>query len=233
MSEPQVLDTSYRVVPDFFRCGSFYLLFSSGGKSNENYTAALKTSLKEILSFKDGDFIEKSCSNLSARSYRNAAKYCTVSRLDRGTALSFLSRKGINGKDPSLPHAEEGRAYRADNGRYYINQEIQNGADDTLSRCIWVLLDFIEQVEYHTAGEFPVEVLCFANGQLYEIVPIPRGKETMLCQLLRLPQKDAGKRLVVVDDAEQIDALDIPHTAGFCTVAADGTVSYYRKEADI
>ena len=96
-----------------------------------------------------------------------------------------------------------------------------------------VLLDFIEQVEYHTAGEFPVEVLCFANGQLYEIVPIPRGKETMLCQLLRLPQKDAGKRLVVVDDAEQIDALDIPHTAGFCTVAADGTVSYYRKEAGI
>ena len=84
---------------------------------------------------------------------------------------------------------KEGRAYRADNGRYYINQEIQNGADDTLSRCIWVLLDFIEQVEYHTAGEFPVEVLCFANGQLYEIVPIPRGKETMLCQLLRLPQK--------------------------------------------
>ena len=110
---------------------------------------------------------------------------------------------------------KEGRAYRADNGRYYINQEIQNGADDTLSRCIWVLLDFIEQVEYHTAGEFPVEVLCFANGQL------------------RLPQKDAGKRLVVVDDAEQIDALDIPHTAGFCTVAADGTVSYYRKEAGI
>lgn len=128
---------------------------------------------------------------------------------------------------------KEGRAYRADNGRYYINQEIQNGADDTLSRCIWVLLDFIEQVEYHTAGEFPVEVLCFANGQLYEIVPIPRGKETMLCQLLRLLQKDAGKRLVVVDDAEQIDALDIPHTAGFCAVAADGTVSYYRKEADI
>ena len=39
--------------------------------------------------------------------------------------------------------------------------------------------------------------------------------------------------LVVVDDAEQIDALDIPHTAGFCTVAADGTVSYYRKEAGI
>ena len=63
---------------------------------------------------------------------------------------------------------------------------------------------FIEQVEYHTAGEISCgKFSAFANGQLYEIVPIPRGKETMLCQLLRLPQKDAGKRLVVVDDAEQ------------------------------
>ena len=128
---------------------------------------------------------------------------------------------------------KEGRAYRADNGRYYINQEAQNSADDALPLCIWVLLDFIEQVEYHTAGEFPVEILCFANGDLYEIIPIPRGKETIVCQMLRLPQKDAGKRIVVVDDAAQIDALDIPQTAGFCTVAEDGSVSYYRKEADI
>lgn len=106
MSEPQVPDTSYRVVPDFSGAALFCLPFSSGGKSNEYYTTALKTSLKEILSFKDGDFIEKSCSNLSARSYRNAAKYCTVSRLDRETTLSFLPRKGINGKDSSLPYAE-------------------------------------------------------------------------------------------------------------------------------
>lgn len=61
------------------------------------------------------------------------------------------------------------------------------------SRCIWVLLDFIEQVEYHTAGEFPVEVLCFANGQLYEIVPIPRGKETMLCHVLQPTTKRCWK----------------------------------------
>lgn len=128
---------------------------------------------------------------------------------------------------------KEGRAYRAGNCRYYINPEAQNGADPALSRCVWVLLDFIEQVEYHTAGEFPVEILCFANGDLYEIIPIPQGKETILCQTLRLPQKDAGKRIIVVDDAVQIDALDIPQAVGFCTVAEDGTVSYYRKEADV
>ena len=48
----------------------------------------------------------------------------------------------------------------------------------------------------------------------------------MICQLLRQPQKDAGTRIVVVDDAAQIELLDIPQAAGFCTVAEDGTVSY-------
>ena len=126
---------------------------------------------------------------------------------------------------------KEGRIYRAENGRYYSNQEARNGSDKDLSRCVWVLLDFIDQVEYHTVGEFPAAILCFANGELYEIVPIPQGKESMICQLLRRPQKDADKRIVVVDAAAQIELLDIPQVAGFCTVVEDGTVSYYKKEA--
>ena len=126
---------------------------------------------------------------------------------------------------------KEGRVYSAENGRYYANQEARSSADKDLSRCVWVLLDFIDQVEYHTVGEFPAAIFCFADEELYEIVPIPQGKETMICQLLRQPQKDAGKRIVVVDDAAQIELLDIPQAAGFCTVAEDGTVSYYKKEA--
>lgn len=126
---------------------------------------------------------------------------------------------------------KEGRIFYSKNGRYYANREAQNGADKDLSRCVWVLLDFIDQVEYHTVGEFPAAILCFANGELYEIVPIPQGKETMICQLLRRPQKDTGKRIVVVEDTSQIELLDIPQAAGFCTVAEDGAVSYYKKEA--
>ena len=126
---------------------------------------------------------------------------------------------------------KEGRIFYSKNGRYYANREAQNGADKDLSRCVWVLLDFIDQVEYHTVGEFPAAILCFANGELYEIVPIPQGKETVICQLLRRPQKETGKRIVVVEDTSQIELLDIPQAAGFCTVAEDGAVSYYKKEA--
>ena len=48
----------------------------------------------------------------------------------------FFSEKESTAKILLSHMLKEGRAYRADNGRYYINQEIQNGADDTLSRCI-------------------------------------------------------------------------------------------------
>ena len=143
----------------------------------------------------------------------------------------FFPEKEATAKVLLAHTLKEGRVYRDENGRYYANQEVQNGADKDLSRCIWVLLDFIDQVEYHTVGEFPAAILCFANGDLYEIVPIPQGKETMICQLLRQPQKDADKRIVVVEDTSQIELLDIPQAAGFCTIAEDGTVSYYKKEA--
>ena len=143
----------------------------------------------------------------------------------------FFPEKEAAAKTLLAHMLKEGRVYCGKNGRYYANQEAQNGADKDLSRCVWVLLDFIDQVEYHTVGEFPAAILCFANGDLYEIVPIPQGKETMICQLLRQPQKDADKRIVVVEDTSQIELLDIPQAAGFCTIAEDGTVSYYKKEA--
>ena len=143
----------------------------------------------------------------------------------------FFPEKESTAKTLLAHMLKEGRVYRAENSRYYANQETRNSSDKDLSRCIWVLLDFIDQVEYHTVGEFPASILCFANGELYEIVPIPQGKETMICQLLRRPQKDTGKRIVVVEDTSQIELLDIPQAAGFCTVAEDGAVSYYKKEA--
>ncbi|WP_456066850.1 DUF5697 family protein [Gemmiger sp.] len=143
----------------------------------------------------------------------------------------FFPEKEATAKTLLTHMLKEGRVFCDRNGRCYANQEVKSGTDTDLSRCVWVLLDFIDQVEYHTVGEFPAAILCFANGELYEIVPIPQGKETMICQLLHQPQKDAGKRIVVVDDVAQIELLDIPQAAGFCTVAEDGTVSYYKKEA--
>ena len=173
--------------------------------------------------------------NLAAIYQREAAEMLHNISLYPGLTeeqlFRFFPEKEATAKVLLSHMLKEGRIFYSKNGRYYANREAQNGADKDLSRCVWVLLDFIDQVEYHTVGEFPAAILCFANGELYEIVPIPQGKETMICQLLRRPQKDTGKRIVVVEDTSQIELLDIPQAAGFCTVAEDGAVSYYKKEA--
>ena len=37
-------------------------------------------------------------------------------------------------------------------------------------QAVWVLVDFIDRVEYHAIGEFPAKVIFIADGQIYEIV---------------------------------------------------------------
>ena len=41
-------------------------------------------------------------------------------------------------------------------------------------------MDFIGQVEYHAPGDFPVKLIFFANGELYEIVYAASGQEALI-----------------------------------------------------
>lgn len=86
----------------------------------------------------------------------------------------FFPEKEATAKTLLAHMLKEGRIFCAENGRYYANQEAQNGADKDLSRCVWVLLDFIDQVEYHTVGEFPAAILCFANSSSTVITVMPK-----------------------------------------------------------
>lgn len=102
--------------------------------------------------------------------------------------------------------------------------------DTSLSSAVWVLIDFIEQVEYHSSGDFPAQIIFFADGQIYEIIHASSGKEALFNHILSDTSEEPSKYLVIVDRAEQIEGLHIPNAAAYCTVAADGTVQYYQKE---
>lgn len=94
---------------------------------------------------------------------------------------------------------------------------------------MWVLLDFIDRVEFHSTSDFPVKLLFFSAGDVYEVVYVAAGQEPLITQALRQCRQGESRRIVLVEDAGQIPLLSFPDISGFCTVEPDGKVSYYKK----
>lgn len=100
--------------------------------------------------------------------------------------------------------------------------------DAGMIAAFWVLLDFIERVEYHTAGEFPVKIDFFAGGEAYEVIHVPLESEMLVSHALKNLKGQTAGRLVLIEREEQIKDIDVPNTAAFCTVSPIGAVQYYK-----
>ncbi|MDE6640415.1 MAG: hypothetical protein K2K63_07820 [Acetatifactor sp.] len=124
----------------------------------------------------------------------------------------------------------QGRTALAETGGYFPQGEHTRAADMGLIRAVWVLLDFIDRVEFHSPSDFPVKLLFFSAGNMYEVVYVVAGQETLIAQALKQYRQGESRRIVLVEDAGQIPVLDFPDISGFCTVESDGKVSYYKKE---
>lgn len=127
--------------------------------------------------------------------------------------------------------ARQGRVYRnARKQRISASAECDSKADSGMIAAVWVLIDFIDIVEYHYASDFPVKISFFADGELYEIVYVPFEQEILMNHALARDSEESARRIALVDRPEQIGSLDIPNTTGFCSVEPDGTVRYYKLE---
>jgi len=103
--------------------------------------------------------------------------------------------------------------------------------DHDLRKAVWVLLDFIDRVEFHSASDFPTKLVFFADGELYEIISVPVGQETLISHILhKQGVEEIGRRILLVENPEQISVLNIPCVSGYCTVGQDGRISYYKKQ---
>lgn len=111
---------------------------------------------------------------------------------------------------------------------YYDKSDFDT--DREMIAAAWVLVDFIEKVEYHAPENMPIKIVFFADGEVYEVVYASRDKAALITHALSGREEQMGKRLVIVEDAGQIEALDIPNTAAYCMVGADGSVKYFKKE---
>ncbi|MFG6320221.1 MAG: hypothetical protein K1W41_01360 [Lachnospiraceae bacterium] len=102
--------------------------------------------------------------------------------------------------------------------------------DPSTLAAFWVLLDFREDITYHTASDFPVTLTFYTQSDAYGIIHIPEEKEILMNHALSVYKEDSPRRIAVVDNAGQIPILDFPGITAFCTVTPDGKVQYYRKQ---
>lgn len=151
-----------------------------------------------------------------------------------GLSLQQLCRF-FSGKDEKiktlLSHLKkQGRITQSDTNGYIPAGSEANHSDISLLLTAWVLLDFIDRVEYHCSTvEFPVKIIFLANEELFEIIHIPSGQETLTNHIMQTRHNDGSHRIVLVDEPEQIHQLNFPDISGFCTVNEVGKVSYYKK----
>lgn len=109
-------------------------------------------------------------------------------------------------------------------------EEYDERPNSSIITAFWVLLDFIDKTEYHTASDFPVLISFFSQDEFYEIVHVPHGQEIMLNHAMAAKEKDPPRRLIIVDHPDQIPNINICGTIAFCIVSAEGKVNYYKLE---
>lgn len=123
----------------------------------------------------------------------------------------------------------QGRVFY-DGVAYYAEPRMK--PDQGMTAALWVLLDFIDKISYHTVSDFPAKLMFFADDELYEVIHVPIAQEALISHLWngRLKEQEPPRRIVVVDDKEQIEKIEIPSVSGYCTVSPEGEVSYFRKD---
>ena len=138
------------------------------------------------------------------------------------------------GKDSAVVYGllshlkRQGRAEQSISGGWFPYGK-KHQADSGLIQSVWVLLDIIDRVEYHSPGDFPAKVIFFSGGEIYEIVYVAVSQEALIAHALKQDARQDSRRIVLVEEPDQIPLLDFPSIAGFCTVSSSGQVLYYQR----
>ena len=126
---------------------------------------------------------------------------------------------------------QQKRLWVSPNGKMVMATENAESSPATI-KAFRVLSDFIDRVEYHCTGTYPVTLSFFLDAEFYEVIFVPVEQETLICHALSGKSEDMGKRIVIVEDAEQIERLNIPGVSGYCTVTDKGTIQYYQRKSE-
>jgi len=106
----------------------------------------------------------------------------------------------------------------------------ESNSNHEVTTAVWVLLDFISSVTYHTVSEYPVALSFFTEKDSYDVIYVPVEKEIIMSHALSEHKAGASQRLVIVEQKEQIGKLNFPGIAAYCMVSSEGKVQYFKKQ---
>jgi len=73
------------------------------------------------------------------------------------------------------------RACLSEGEQFYLaSPDTLEDMDRGLFAAVWVLTDFMDQVEYHSVGDYLAKIIFFADGEVYEIVHAAQGKKVLV-----------------------------------------------------
>lgn len=72
----------------------------------------------------------------------------------------------------------------------------------------------------------------FADGETYEIICVPPDKEALIEHALSQSGEEDGRRIFIVEDAEQIARLRVSGSAAFCMVTDTGEIQYFKQKQE-
>ena len=122
-----------------------------------------------------------------------------------------------------------------DVGGYYLALDEMCKPDQRLIIAVWVLLQFIDQVEplAHYPAVYPAQIFMLKENVGYEIVVLYDG-EQHLTRLLQ-PQEDDLKYIIVVPHISMVQSLYLPKVPClYATVDFEGkeepNITFYSEE---
>ena len=120
----------------------------------------------------------------------------------------------------------------------YISANEELRPDKALLAALGMLGDIFEKVKTHARAIPPAQISFLTQGgDYYEIVYVGYGMEAMvtasyetqLAAKKRIKDHaDTTKRMMIVENTDQMERLPIPGIARFALVQPDGSLTYYK-----
>lgn len=139
-----------------------------------------------------------------------------------------------------LPSETMAKAFRklVKKGRISLDQEagiIRESKDIRedmkLIRSFWLVLDFLDDCDYHGAAHFPLMLEMYRSGSVYSVFYCMEGDELVIANSInQLRTSICFQPIVLLEDQAQIEKMS-ELNAVFCTVKEHGEVAYFTYES--